>query len=105
VGSIIIEPVNGPARNAECLPRPDFNWFSVHGPCQHSFEAVDCLFVMVVAMRRTRQALATRDNDFKSSDAASGVESSPVSKKCTESGPRWMVSSDGLTRRSAFCVT
>ena len=29
LASVVIEPVNGAARNAECLPWPDVNLFSV----------------------------------------------------------------------------
>lgn len=48
LAAIVVEPVNGAARNAECLSRPDVDWFSVNRPGQHSGGAVDRLLVMVV---------------------------------------------------------
>ena len=67
---MVIEPVNGAARNAECLSRPDVDWFSVDSPDQDSVDAIDRLFVMVVAMRRCRQALRAGDSELKGRDAA-----------------------------------
>ncbi len=55
--SVVIEPVNGASGNAKCLPRPDVNLFPVDSPGRHSVDAVDRLFIMVVAMGRGRQAL------------------------------------------------
>src|SRR5207248_8601786 len=68
--SMVIEPVTGAARNAECLSRPDVDWFSVDSPDQDSVDAIDCLFLMVVAMRRCRQALRAGDSELKGRDAA-----------------------------------
>src|SRR5437867_11206321 len=67
---MVIEPVNGAARNAECLSRPDVDLFSVDSPDQDSVNAIDRLFVMVVAMRRCRQALRAGDCELKGRDAA-----------------------------------
>src|SRR5579862_1686365 len=55
--AVVVKPMNGTTRNAECLPRPDVNLFSVHSPGQHAVDAVDRLFIMVVAVRRGREAL------------------------------------------------
>ena len=71
--SMVIEPVNRAARNAECLSRPNLDLSSVDRPGQDSVEAIDRLFEMVVAMRRCRQALRTRDNELKGRDAAMRV--------------------------------
>ena len=65
--------MNRAARNAECLPRPDVDLFSVNSPSQHSGDAVDRLLVMVVAMRWSRQALRARDNELKCRYAATRV--------------------------------
>ena len=67
---MVLEPVNGAARNAECLSRPDVDLFSVDSPNQDSVDAIDRLFVMCVAMRRRRQALCTGDSELKGRDAA-----------------------------------
>src|SRR5713101_1477775 len=67
--SMVIEPVNGAARNAECLSRPDVDLFSVDCPDQDSVDAIDRLLVMVVAMRRCRQALRAGDSELKGRDA------------------------------------
>src|SRR5512136_2329509 len=34
--SVVVEPVNGAARNTQCLSRADVDLFSVDGPGQHS---------------------------------------------------------------------
>src|SRR6185503_13065180 len=70
--SVIIEPVNRTARNAERLPRANIELFAIDGPGQRAFNAVNGLFVMVVAMRGSRQALSRRDADLKGCDAAMG---------------------------------
>jgi hypothetical protein len=99
---IVVEPMNGSSRYAEGLARPYFDLFSVHGPRQHSVDAVDRLFVMIVTMRRRCHTLRTRDSHLKGRDAAGRV--SPVIRKRTASGPRRMVSSEGLTPRfTIFC--
>src|SRR5437867_13424993 len=68
--SMVIEPVNGAARNAECLSRPDVDLSSVDSPSQDSVDAIDRFFLMVVAMRRCRQALRVGDSELKGRDAA-----------------------------------
>ena len=73
--AVVVEAVNGAARNAERLTRPDVNLFSVHSPGEHAVEAVDRLLVMVVAMRWSRQALRARDYELKGRDAARRVVS------------------------------
>lgn len=65
--------MNGATRNTYCLSRSDFELFSVDRPGQHPVDAVNGLFVMVVAMGRSRQALRGRDNNFKCRDAAARV--------------------------------
>ena len=71
----VVEPVNGAPRNAQGLPWPDVNRFAVHGPGQHPLDAVDCLFVVIVTVRRRRQPLRGRDRELEESDAASRVVS------------------------------
>lgn len=71
--SVVIEPVSGTSRNAQCLPWPDVNLFSVHGLGQHSVDAIDGLLKLVVAMRGCWQALGTRDHEHKGRNAASRV--------------------------------
>src|ERR1700722_17004228 len=54
LGSVVIEPVNGAARNAECLARPNVDLFPVNSPAQDAVDTIGRLLVMVVAMRRGR---------------------------------------------------
>ena len=61
------------AGNAERLSRPDVDLFSVDSPGRHPLDAVDGLFVMVVPMGRSRQALRARDNELKCRYAATRV--------------------------------
>jgi hypothetical protein len=75
LGAVVIKPVDGASRNAECLARPDVNLFSVDSPGEHALDAIDGLLVMVVAMRWSRQALRARDDELKGRDAASRVVS------------------------------
>jgi len=70
---VVIEAVNGAARNTECLPGLNVDLLSVDSPSQYSIDAVDRLFVMVVAMGRSRQALRTRDHELKGRDGARRV--------------------------------
>jgi hypothetical protein len=60
--SIVIEPVNGAAGNAKCLSRSELEWFPVDSPGQHSVDSVNGLFVMVVTMCGSRQALSGGDH-------------------------------------------
>jgi|SRR5690348_3755435 len=83
--SVVIEPVSGTSRNAQCLPWPDVNLFSVHGPGQHSVDAIAGLLKLVVAMRGCWR-LAPGTTSSKA--AMLPVESSPASKKRTASGPK-----------------
>src|SRR6185437_4188347 len=55
--SVVLEPVHGTARDAERLAGSDLDGPSVHGPRQRAFDAVDGLFVMIVAMGWPQQAL------------------------------------------------
>ena len=96
LAAVVVEPVNGAARNAERLPRPDLDGCSVDGPGRHALEAIDRLFVMIVTVRRRRPG-AGRSGLRGSKMATLPVARSPVIKKRTASGPRRMVSSDGLT--------
>src|SRR5919108_339260 len=43
--AVVVEPVNGAARNAEGLPWPDVNSFAVHHPGQQALDPVDRLLV------------------------------------------------------------
>src|SRR6516164_3005747 len=54
---VIVESVNRAARNAEGLPWPDVDAVAVDGPRQHSRDAVDGLFVVIVAVRGRCQPL------------------------------------------------
>ena len=62
--------MNGAARNAECLARPDVDLPSVDSPGQDPLDAIDRLFVTVVAMRRCRQAPRAGDSELTGRDAA-----------------------------------
>src|ERR1700688_2647362 len=70
LAAVVIEPMNGTTRNAECLAWSDINLFSVHSPGQHAVDAVDRLFIMVVAVGRSREALRRRDHNLEGRDAA-----------------------------------
>src|SRR5258708_8387358 len=70
LAAVVVEAVNGAARNAEGLSRPDVDRFAVDGPGRHALEAVDRLFVMIVAVRRSRQTLRAGDREFEDGDAA-----------------------------------
>src|SRR5579864_923754 len=71
--SVVIESVNGAARDAKCLSGPDIDLFSVHCPGCHSFNTVDSFFIMIVAMGRSCQALCARNDELECRDAATGV--------------------------------
>src|SRR4029450_5985263 len=73
LAAVVVEPVNSAARNAKGLSRPDVDRLAVDGPGQHALEAVDCLFVVVVAVGRSRQALRGGDRELEDSDAAARV--------------------------------
>ena len=83
---LLSKAVNGTARNAKCLPRSELELFAVDRPGQHSLEAINGLFVVVVTMCGSRQALRGGNNKFECRDGA--TEFSLVSKKRTVSGPR-----------------
>src|SRR5262249_40499991 len=53
--------------------RPDVDLFSVDGPGQHAVDPVDRLFKMVVAMRRSGEALRAGDIELKGRDAATRI--------------------------------
>lgn len=93
LSAVVLKAVDGPTRNAKRLPWPDVNLLSLHSPCQHSFEAVNGLFVMVMAMGRTRQALRSWDHNLKRSDAASRLFSGDQEANRQRSEP------DGLIGR------
>src|SRR5829696_1761233 len=57
LAAVVVEPVNGAARNAERLPRPDVDRLPVDGPGQHALDTVDRFFVVIVAVRGSRQTL------------------------------------------------
>jgi hypothetical protein len=71
----IMHAINGAAGNAERLSRPDVDGRPVDGPGQNAGDAVDRLFVMVVAVRGSRQVLRGRDQELEGCDAASRVVS------------------------------
>src|SRR2546426_1846408 len=70
LAAVVVEPVNGAARNAEGLPRPDVDRSAVDGPGQHALDAVDRFFVVIVAVRRSRQTLRAWDRELEEGDAA-----------------------------------
>jgi hypothetical protein len=55
--AVVVEPVNRAPRNTQRLPRTNVDLFSVDSPGQHSVDTNDRLFIMVLAMRRSGQAL------------------------------------------------
>src|SRR5207249_4092229 len=73
LAAVVVEPVNGAARNAEGLPRPDLDPFAVDGPGQHTLDAIDRFFVVIVAVRRSRQTLRAGDRELEDRDAATCV--------------------------------
>src|SRR4030095_14817860 len=75
LAAVVVESVNGAARNAERLSRPDVDGCPVNSPRQHTGDPVDRLLVMVVAVRGSRQALGGRDRELKGRDAAGRVVS------------------------------
>ena len=85
--------MNGAARNAQRLPRTDVDLFPVDSPVQYSVNAIDRLFVMIVAVRRSSQALSARDNELKGRDAADRVV--PGEQKAHRERPE----TDGLVGR------
>src|SRR5215469_13218634 len=62
----LVEPL---CHNRAC----SIDLFPVYSPRQHSLDAVDRLFVMVVTMGWNHQALCSRDNDLKCRNAATRV--------------------------------
>jgi hypothetical protein len=56
--------------------------FSVDSPGQHSIDAIDHLFLVVVAMRWRSQTLRARDSELKGRDAATGVFSGDQEADC-----------------------
>ncbi len=91
--AVVVEPVNGAPWNAECLLRPDVDWFPIDSPGQHSGDAVNRLLVVVVAMRWSRQALRARDEELKGRDAARRVV------PCEQEAHRERPETDGLVGR------
>ena len=75
LAAVVVEAVNGAARNAERLSRPDVEALAVHSPGQHPFDAVDRFFVVFVAVRRRRQTLRGRDRQLEQGDAPTRVVS------------------------------
>ena len=73
LSAMVVEAVNGAARNAEGLPRPDIDPCAVNRPRQHALEAVDRLFVVIVAVRGRRETLGGGDRQLEERDAAGGV--------------------------------
>ncbi len=73
LAAVVVEPVNGAARNAEGLSRPDVDPLPVDGPGQHPVDAVDRLLVVIVTVRRSRQPLRGRNRELEDGDAAARV--------------------------------
>jgi len=73
LAAVVVEPVNGAARNAEGLPRPDVDPFAVDRPGQDALKAVDRLFVVIMAVGRRRETLRGRDLELEQSEAATRV--------------------------------
>src|SRR5580692_2796270 len=68
--SVVIEPVDCAARDAQRLAWPHLDLFSINRPGHQSLDAVDRLLVMVMAMRWRRQTLQARNCKLKGRDAA-----------------------------------
>src|SRR5262249_55216143 len=71
--AVVVEPVNGAARNAEGLPWPDVDPFAIYRPGQHPLDAVDRLFVVVVTVCGRRQPLRGGDCELEEGEAATRV--------------------------------
>src|SRR3954470_18001018 len=73
LAAVVVEPMDGAARNAQCLPDADLDRLSVDGPGQHPLDAIDRLVVVVVAVSGRRQPLPARYHDFECGEAAGGL--------------------------------
>src|SRR4029453_3416357 len=71
--AVVIEAVNGTASNPESLSRPEVNRLTIDGPGEHAFDAVDCLLVVIVAVRRRRQALRGGNRELEEGYAAARI--------------------------------
>src|SRR5205085_4888540 len=75
VAAVVVEPMNGAARNAEGLARTNVHAVSVDGPGQHALDPVNGLFVVIVAVRRSRQTLRRGNRELEDGDTAARVVS------------------------------
>jgi hypothetical protein len=66
----VVETVNCATADAEDLPGADINFPSVHHPAQHTVNAINGFFVMVMAVRGYIQALPGWDKELKGKDRA-----------------------------------
>src|SRR5215468_12663385 len=73
VGSVIVKAVNSPAPDTNCLSRANTDFPSFNRPAQNTLDAVDGLFVLVVAMGWHIQTSSGRYNELKGGDSAVGV--------------------------------
>jgi hypothetical protein len=70
---MVVEPVNGPAGNAEGLAGPDVDLLAVDGPGQDPVGPIDRLFIPVVAVSRGDKPLSAGDGELEGSDAPMGL--------------------------------
>ena len=95
LSTVIVEPMNRAARDTQRLSRSNVNRFPVDRPRQGTFEAINGFFVVIVAMRRRRQAVTAADGQLEGRDAARGVGRGD--QEADRERPAPMVSSAGLT--------
>jgi len=62
---VVVETVNGAARDAECLSRANIDFLCAKRPARHSFNTKNGFFVMVMAMCRRIQTVSEWDNELK----------------------------------------
>ena len=73
---VITQSTFASRRNADCLSRPNIDLFPIQRPGQHTVDAIDRFFEMVVAVRRSRQSLGSCDKQLKGRNAAIRVVAS-----------------------------
>lgn len=91
LGPVVIEPMNGTARNTEGLPGANFDLHALDGPRQHACDPVNRLLVMVMAMSWSGKTLPTRDHKLKGRDASGRVLSCDQETDHERSQRDWLV--------------
>ena len=87
--------MNCTPRYHQRLARGDLDWPSVHRPGEDAFQPVDGFLESVVAKSRRAKFFAGRHRELEHRRALP-QESSLVTRNRIWSGPRWIVSSEGL---------